>query len=88
MFSQTDQDVHHAAYSARNATINRDGWMTQSLESSGALKNRSERSFVERMRRRIGESLIGVGERMTGTVTSHPPAPNEYGPAVSSAATR
>jgi hypothetical protein len=84
MFSQTDQDIHHAAYCARIARINRDGWMTQSLESPETLQDRGERTFVERMRRRIGETLIGMGERMTGTAVAQPaaPTPQGYGPAV------
>jgi hypothetical protein len=82
MFGQTNQDIQHAAYIARTARINRDGWMTQDLESSAALQAQRERSSVERMRRRIGETLIEMGERMKGTAITHQPAPEGYGPAV------
>jgi hypothetical protein len=67
MFSQTDQDLHHAAYIARTTKINRERWMTEGLESSAAPQAQGERSFVERMRRRFGETLIGMGERLKGT---------------------
>jgi hypothetical protein len=84
MFSQTDQDLHHAAFLARNAKVNRDGWKTEGLASSAARLAQGEEAFVERMRCRFGETLIGIGQRMTGTAISHPPAPapKGYGPAV------
>ena len=84
MFSQTDQDLHHAAFLARTAKINRDGWKTEGLASSAARLAQGEPSFVERTRRSFADALIGVGERLARTGVARPsaPAPEGYGPAV------
>ena len=79
MFSQTDQDLHHAAFLARNAKINRDGWKTEGLASSAARLAQGEPSFVERTRRSFGDALIAVGERMKGTTTDHASTPATTG---------
>ena len=84
MFSQTDQDLHHAAFLARNAKINRDGWMTRAWHLPQPVRAQGEPSFVERTRRSFGDALIGVGERLARTGVARPSAtaPEGYGPAV------
>ena len=44
MFNQTNFDLHHAAYIARTAKVNRDGWMTEGMASPGALHDRGQRT--------------------------------------------
>ncbi len=81
MFSQTDQDLHHAAYIALTTRINREGWMTEGRASPGELHDQGRGPFTARTRRSFGETLIAVGERMKGTTTDHAstPATTGYG---------
>ena len=81
MFKQTDLDVHYAEYIARTTRVNRDGWMTEGMASPAVLHDRGREPFIESMRRRFGDALIAVGERMKGTTADHTvtPATTGYG---------
>ena len=84
MFNQTDLDVRYAEHIARNARVDRHGWMTDGPPTLGALPGRGAAGWGERTRRRIGETLIGVGKRMQGTSVVHATtaALKGFGPAV------
>ena len=80
MFSQTDQDLHHAAYIALTTRINREGWMTEGMAYPGNCTIRDE--TVHRTRAAfIWRCVYADGERMKGTTTDHAstPATTGYG---------
>jgi hypothetical protein len=84
MFNQNNFDLHYAAYVARTTKVDRDGWMMEDLASSGAAQVRRSETFVQRMRRLFGKTLVGIGERIQGTRAAHAstPAMERYGPAI------
>jgi len=79
MCSQSDQDVHHAAYIARTTRINREGWMTEGMASPGDMHDQGRGQFIERTRRSFGDALIAVGQRMKGTTADHASTPATAG---------
>jgi hypothetical protein len=71
MVNQTDLDLHYAEHIARNARVVHHGWKTEGMASLETQQDRSEATFVERMRRRLSQMLIGAGERLNGTPADH-----------------
>jgi hypothetical protein len=71
MINLAEMEIRRADYAARVERFNREGWMRAAAVPTAGGRTRRMPSTVGLMRRRVGDALIGVGERLRGTPAGH-----------------
>jgi hypothetical protein len=71
VISIPDCDQRLLEHLVRAAAADREGWMREAARDAGDARPREGSPVVALVRRHLGDSLVGIGERLSGTPASH-----------------